>query len=145
MSDETCNGPECERPVMRDGLCQGHVKQRQRGQPLTPLRDSTRSPMEQAIDAMDVLMQAETDEDYQRAKWNVTKALKRLSAHERVAALQAGRIAAARRGVRMGRKLKAEPERAVKLAAKIGPRRAAQRLGVSLRTVWNYIRRAKKI
>lgn len=141
MTGEICQGPECCRPAMRGGFCAGHVKQRHRGLPLTPLRDASRTPLEQAIDAFDVLMQAENDEDYTRARWNVDRALRLLASHNRVAALQEGYAAARRRGVSIGRRTAVDPARAAKLAAKIGPRRAALRLGISLRTVWRYIRR----
>ena len=34
----TCDFGECGRPHSRHGLCQGHAVQRQKGQPLRPLR-----------------------------------------------------------------------------------------------------------
>jgi hypothetical protein len=33
----TCRVTDCGRPAVSGGLCHGHVKRRQRGQPLTPL------------------------------------------------------------------------------------------------------------
>jgi hypothetical protein len=56
---ETCTGPECEREAVAEGLCPTHYKQRQRGRPLTPIRErgnplvhfATRLPQE-TIDAL---------------------------------------------------------------------------------------------
>lgn len=40
MSDACCSAGECARAAYKDGLCGGHYKRRQRGQPLTPLRQA---------------------------------------------------------------------------------------------------------
>lgn len=40
MSDGCCTAGECTRTAYKDGLCGGHYKRRQRGQPLTPLRQA---------------------------------------------------------------------------------------------------------
>ena len=46
LNSETCQGPECDRATVARGLCATHLRQEQRGRPLTPIRDHTRPAME---------------------------------------------------------------------------------------------------
>jgi hypothetical protein len=51
----TCSGPSCDRVALAHGLCEGHRKQRQRGEPLTPLRPRAATA---SLAAADRLVQA---------------------------------------------------------------------------------------
>lgn len=72
----TCTAPDCERAAARDGLCWGHLKQRQRGRRLTPLRERYESPWVRLVAAMEAYENADSDEAFERAKDRCRKAAK---------------------------------------------------------------------
>lgn len=79
---------------------------------------------------------ADTDEDFRRADENLVKASAR-AAYEAVSERIRRGIAERRaRGERVGRAPKVEPERAARLAARVGVAKAAALLGISQRTVY---------
>lgn len=53
----------CGRPAARGALCWGHLKQRERGQQLCPLKRSV-SPFERVIVSGSAFLEAESDEEY---------------------------------------------------------------------------------
>ncbi len=68
----TCIGPLCRRPAARGGLCWGHLKQRQRGQALSPIEELT--PKERVLDAGNAWLEAEGDEEYRLAEARFVRA-----------------------------------------------------------------------
>ena len=44
MPEEICSGPECDRPVRRNGLCDAHSRQQWLGKPLKPIFAKPRKP-----------------------------------------------------------------------------------------------------
>lgn len=71
----SCSFDGCERPVEKANLCAGHRKQKVRGEPLRALKVRTYSnDRVRASDRLEraalSLANAESDEDYQRAKRN---------------------------------------------------------------------------
>jgi hypothetical protein len=61
-----CIGPECHRPIFRGSYCAGHTKQLQRGGRLRPLKEKLPA-LERVIVAGSVFLEADTDEEYERA------------------------------------------------------------------------------
>lgn len=121
-----CSFDGCERPAKEDGLCWGHVKQRRRGQRLTPLRDDTRTPSELLADAAQRYVDAEGDEEYARARQLLHRTAinftHRLAPHELLSAV----------GVKVGRPRvmsDEEVKEAVRAAGSV--RGAARALGVT--------------
>lgn len=63
----------CGRPVFRSGMCLAHTKQRQRGQALRPIKEKV-SPFERVILAGNVLVDAESEDEYRRARASLRSA-----------------------------------------------------------------------
>lgn len=66
--DVPCTGPDCGRPARRQGLCWGHLWQARHGRPLQPLAPRRQTKQERLAAAALAFADAETDEEYERAK-----------------------------------------------------------------------------
>jgi hypothetical protein len=140
-----CSGPECDRPVFRLGLCEGHCKQRQRQKPLAPLAEKL-TPRQRFYEAITAWAECDSgdDEAYAEAERSVEYAARQAFGKKNAGeAIRKGMAAARARGVRVGRPPKLAQKEAQALVLKTGSfRAAAKKLGVHWITVWRAIRRA---
>jgi hypothetical protein len=60
-----CYGPRCSEPAERQGLCWGHMKQKQRGQELRPI---VSSPEGRVIEIGSEMLEAEDDGEWDNAR-----------------------------------------------------------------------------
>lgn len=83
-----CDFEDCGRRAVRPGrgregpserLCWGHLKQRRRGRPLAPLR-AWQKPMEALEEAGVLMLDAETPEEFERARERFRGVLRRMLA-----------------------------------------------------------------
>jgi hypothetical protein len=73
-----CEGPDCDKPARRQGLCWGHAWQKHQNRPLKRLRARNQSPMEVAYMAAIDLGNAETDEEFELCKARLRMAIARI-------------------------------------------------------------------
>lgn len=114
-----CAFDGCEADALKGELCPGHLKQRQRGQPLTALRRRSKSPLERLTEAAIAYADASdaSEDAFARARDNLRKA-------------------AAACGLRIGRPRKVDPEVVARVLKRAGGiLQAARALGVSRNTV----------
>jgi hypothetical protein len=137
-----CSFPGCGHDTMSGELCEGHRKQRQRGQSLSPLAHRPSNALERLTEAAIAYAEADEDEDFARARDNLRKAAgvygrrhvgERI--RERLAELRAA-------GVRLGRPPLVDKAVVQHLAKEVGVGKAALLLGVSRVTVWRVVRRS---
>ena len=67
MGESYCAFPDCGEEAQRYGLCWGHVKQKQRGRPLTPLKEAL-SPEEAVLAAGNDWLEADENDEYRAAR-----------------------------------------------------------------------------
>jgi hypothetical protein len=163
MADETayCVGPECDRPVFRGELCQGHVKQLQRGQKLSPLAEAL-TPRDRFFEAVAAYSDAGDDEgEYEDRKQKLIYAGRQLFGDRggaealqlaidvvearRADAIRNGLKTAKANGVRLGRPRKCDWVEVAKAAQCVhDTAQLAKRFGVNRRTVQRAVRMAMR-
>ena len=75
MGEAICDGPGCELPAFAHSKCIGHLRQRQRGQPLRPLRERLSAWDRLADAAIDFGNLTTNDDDaFRRARANLRAA-----------------------------------------------------------------------
>lgn len=67
-----CRFEDCLERAVADGLCIAHYRQRERGKPLTPVREDNRTPFEVLLDAAIACADAKAEASV--ASWERAKA-----------------------------------------------------------------------
>lgn len=134
----TCSVGDCTRPAARGGKCWAHLKQASRGQPTRPVAKRHESAWERLTEAAISFRDSDSldDDGFERDTDRLRKAA---YAYARQHVSERTREALARlraEGVRIGRPRTIEPEATLRMVQELGgARKAAQALGVSVRTV----------
>lgn len=141
-----CSVDGCPNPAAKSGLCEGHVKRRTRGQVVSAaLKLRPRSPLERLTEAALAYANAESDDEFDRAKDNLRKSAAAFAPNDRSTAIREALAELKRRGLKLGRPRKVEPEVAVRMVEQEGGvRKAALVLRVSRMAVSRALREAGK-
>lgn len=149
VSMQFCAVDGCPNAAQKGGLCYGHRKRKQRGGPVsTALKQRPKSPLERLTEAAITYAEADGDEDYARARENLRKSSVAYAPSARAEIIsQLTREALAKlkaQGVTLGRPQKEVDHAQLVLEAESASARAvAAKLGVSVRTVWRALKRAR--
>lgn len=140
-----CSVDGCENHVAKDGLCSGHYKRKQRGQPVAVQLQAKPSGVERLREAALAYAEADEDDEFARADANLLKAAAAARASA-IAELTRRALANLRaQGVRLGGPRKVEPELALRTVEEAGSlKRAAVKLAVSVKTIRRAIKLAQR-
>jgi molybdenum-dependent DNA-binding transcriptional regulator ModE len=138
-----CAVDGCPNEAKRGGYCWAHVRRRQRGQALsTEIRQRPQSAFERVTACIHAYVDADSDEEFARARDNLRKAC---AAYSQQATSELTREAMAKlktAGVHVGRPPKVTREVAITVVAREGSMaKAALLLGVSWWTIRRALRR----
>jgi hypothetical protein len=142
-----CDVPGCEdpkdpgfpRPAFRNGKCSSHMKQLQRTGTTTAIAEKL-NPEERAIQSGTLMLEADSDADYNKHRRAFLAAARSLGDRERVETLKKSMKAAAARGKRIGRPPKVDTERVLQLVRLLGKASlVASVLGVTRMTVYRHL------
>lgn len=139
---EWCSIDGCSRRAHAHGLCSAHLKRRNRGQPVNvTIRDSPKSEWEVLTENALAYANAESDEDFQRAKDNVRKAALTYGRVRHAEKTRQALAEAKASGTRLGRPPAVDAREAAQQAALAGLSETALALGVSVSTIKRALRR----
>lgn len=132
-----CAVDGCANEAKRGGYCWAHVRRRQRGQVLSAeIRRRPQSPFERVTESIHAYTDADSDEDFARARDNLRKAIAAYSVTAAAELAREGQARAKANGIHVGRPAKVTPEVAALTVAELGSIvKAAKALEVSWRTV----------
>lgn len=133
-----CTVDGCLNAEQKGGLCHGHIKRRQRGDALTPLKQRPATTWERITEAALAYANADSmdDREFRRASDNLRTAVDAARVTKTAELLHQAQLAARRRGVHIGRPAKYPAEEIARVLDEMGHiGKAAARLQVSHMTV----------
>jgi hypothetical protein len=140
-----CSVDGCENEARRGGYCWAHIRRRQRQQPLNAeIRRRPTSAFERVTESIHAYVDADSDEDFARARDNLRKAVAAYSSQALADLARDGQRRARESGVHVGRPPKVTPEVATRAVSEHGSiAKAAAALGVSWRCVHRALTKAR--
>lgn len=134
-----CSVDGCPRQAEHDGLCQGHLKRRQRGQVVNEPLAARPSGVERLTEAALRYAAAEGEEDFRRAKDNLRKAAVAVQTSKVISELTREALAQRKAaGARLGRPPKVTTEQVIQAYLanpNAGTRALAAQFGVCVQTI----------
>jgi hypothetical protein len=139
-SQTPCAVDGCTNEAKRGGYCWAHVRRRQRGQTLNAeIRRRPQSPFERVSESIHAYVDADSDEDFARARDNLRKAIAAYSGAALLELAHEGQARAKANGVHVGRPPKLQAELVAEVVRREG---SMAKAALVLRVSWWTVRRA---